>query len=84
MEDRIQKNFDESVFNSLNEYEIKIIQFLMTNEKITSKIASSLTGKSSKTCITILKLLVDKDILKWHGNSNRDPTQYYSLNSKYK
>ena len=54
----------------------------MTNEKITSKIASSLTGKSSKTCITILKLLVDKDILKWHGN--RDPTQYYSLNSKYK
>lgn len=56
----------------------------MTNEKITSKIASSLTGKSSKTCITILKLLVDKDILKWHGNSNRDPTQYYSLNSKYK
>ena len=84
VEDRIQKNFDESVFNSLNEYEIKIIQFLMTNEKITSKIASSLTGKSSKTCITILKLLVDKDILKWHGNSNRDPTQYYSLNSKYK
>ena len=84
VEDRIQKNFDESVFNSLNEYEIKIIQFLMTNEKITSKIASSLIGKSSKTCITILKLLVDKDILKWHGNSNRDPTQYYSLNSKYK
>ena len=84
VEDRIQKNFDESVFNSLNEYEIKIIQFLMTNEKITSKIASSLTGKSSKICITILKLLVDKDILKWHGNSNRDPTQYYSLNSKYK
>ncbi len=46
VEDRIQKNFDESVFNSLNEYEIKIVQFLMTNEKITVKIASSLTKRS--------------------------------------
>ena len=57
VEDRIQKNFDESVFNSLNEYEIKIVQFLMTNEKITVKIASSLTEKSDATSSNNLKQL---------------------------
>ena len=84
VEDRIQKNFDESVFNSLNEYEIKIVQFLMTNEKITVKIASSLTKRSDVTSRNNLKQLESIGILQWHGSNKKDPTQYYTLSPKYK
>ena len=83
-EDRIQKNFDESVFNSLNEYEIKIVQYLMTNEKITVKIASSLTKRSDVTSRNNLKQLESMGVLQWHGSNKKDPTQYYTLNPKYK
>lgn len=83
-EDRMQKNFDESVFNSLNEYEIKIVQYLMTNEKITVKIASSLTKRSDVTSRNNLKQLESMGVLQWHGSNKKDPTQYYTLNPKYK
>lgn len=84
VEDRIHKNFDKSVLDSLNEYEIKIVQFLMTNEKITVKIASSLTNRSDVTSRNNLKQLESIGVLQWYGSNKNDSTQYYTLNPKYK
>lgn len=79
-----KKNFDKSVLDSLNEYEIKIVQFLMTNEKITVKIASSLTKRSDVTSRNNLKQLESIGVLQWYGSNKNDSTQYYTLNPKYK
>jgi ATP-dependent DNA helicase RecG len=52
---------------------------ILVKGKITTSDVVDLTGRSKVTAIKLLKKLVDKDILKWHGNSRYDPKQFYSL-----
>ena len=80
-EERIQRSFDEDIINSLEESEITIVRFLMSHEKITTKIATKLINMSDVTSRNKLRKLKEKGILKWHGNSTNDPNQYYTLNT---
>ena len=80
-EERIQRSFDEDIINSLEEAEITIVRFLMSHEKITTKIATKLINMSDVTSRNKLRKLKEKGILKWHGNSTNDPNQYYTLNT---
>ncbi len=82
--DRVFNEIDENILLSLNDQEIKIIQYLMSNDKITVKIAKDLINKSESTARTRLQNLEKLGTIVWYGSSKRDPTQFYSLNKKYK
>lgn len=78
-DEKLLDKVSEDVLNSLNEYERKIIQYLMINQKITLKLTSTLLNKSDSLSRKLLQSLTKKELIKWHGSSKNDPTQYYSL-----
>lgn len=82
--DRVFNEIDKKVLSALNKQEIKIIQYLMSNDKITVRIAKDLINKSDSTSRARLQNLEKLNLIVWHGNSKRDPTQFYTLNKKYK
>lgn len=82
--DKVMDTFDLDTVSSLTDQEILIVQYLMSHESITVKIAKDILDKSTSTTRGRLKALENKDILKWHGSNSKDPTQYYTLNPKYK
>lgn len=50
-----------------------------SGEKITTKKATELIKKGATFCRKLLKHLADKGLLEWHGTSQNDRTQYYTL-----
>ena len=46
---------------------------------MTTKKAIELVEKGSTFCRKLLKNLADKDLLEWHGTSQNDRTQHYTL-----
>lgn len=77
--ENLKKMLSASTFDQLTELEKIIIQLAFNNETLTVKQASFYTQKSLVTTRNIMKTLVKRNILKWHGTSNNDPTQYYTL-----
>ena len=65
--------------NSLSEYELKIVQYLMSNNSITLKITREVLGRGESLARRQLKSLENKGLIEWHGSNKSDPTQYYSL-----
>lgn len=80
--DKLASMIDSSVFNSLNEYELKIIQYLLSNDSITIKKAKALLGRGDTVCRNQLKTLDQKGLIEWHGAHKSDPNQYYSLKNE--
>ena len=74
--DTLEKDLDVDEFN---ENERKILAYLYGNERITVKIASELIDRSDATARKLLRELIDKGVICWHGNSKRDPRQYYTM-----
>ena len=73
--DKIKDNISEEEFNKLSQDEKTIIYFMYNSgQKITIKKATELIEKGST-----FKNLADKDLLEWHGTSQNDRTQYYTL-----
>ena len=68
-------------FSRLTTDDLLILQYAFNAGKVTSRIASSLTGKSIVYSIKHLKKLKELNLLMWHGNSVTDSTQYYTFNS---
>ena len=78
--DKIKGKISEEVFDKLGQDEKTIIHFMYNSgEKITTKMATELIEKGSTFCRKLLKNLADKDLLEWHGTSQNDRTQYYTL-----
>ena len=78
--DRIKGKISEEVFDKLSQDEKTIIHFMYNSgQKITTKMATELIEKGSTFCRKLLKNLADKDLLEWHGTSQNDRTQYYTL-----
>ena len=50
-----------------------------SGQKITTKMATKLIESGSTFCRKLFKNLADKDLLEWHGTSQNDRTQYYTL-----
>lgn len=78
-DEKIIKEFDERKLEELNEYELKVIRYLYVNEKVTTKTVQEIIQKSDFIARKTIKNLVEKGLLEWHGNSAKDPTQYYTL-----
>lgn len=81
-EDKIASIIDSKLFNSLTEYELKIVQYLLANDSITTKKAKILLDRGDTVCRKQLKSLEQKGIIEWHGANKSDPNQYYSLKSE--
>lgn len=67
---------------SLNEYELKIMQYLMVNESVNVKKTKELLGRADTLSRKQLNSLLQKGLIEWHGTNKSDPNQYYSLKNK--
>lgn len=81
--EKLLEVFNEDVLSLLNEHEMKIIQYLISNDTITLKITKRILNKGESLARKQLKNLEEKELIEWHGSNKSDPTQYYSL-KKYK
>ncbi len=79
IEDHVDELGEKINSENLNENEREILAYLYNNERINVGITSELIGRSDVTSRKLLKSLLNKGVLKWHGNSKNDPTQYYTL-----
>lgn len=62
------------------EHEIIALQYTFVNKEITTRQLAALVEKGNVYASKLLKGLVSKGILIWHGNSKNDPSQFYTLN----
>ena len=69
----------EGVLRSLSEYEFAALQYAYGKGRMAAKELADHLGRSVRISRPVLKSLVEKGILVWHGNSAHDPSQYYSL-----
>lgn len=77
--DSMEKEFGRAELYALNEYEVAAMQYVYAHSQITNKDLVAITGKGSSLCRRMLKGLVEKGFLIWHGSSTNDPSQFYSL-----
>ncbi|MFC6347311.1 ATP-binding protein [Vagococcus carniphilus] len=75
LDDYIKSNYGSSLTN----VELRIIVHLYNEGKITVADASEVLEKGKTYARSILRDMRDKELIEWHGSSDRDPTQYYSL-----
>ena len=78
-DDKISDIVDKQKIQELNEYELRIIQYLMTHPSITTKITKELLERGDTVSRNQLKSLEEKGLIEWHGANKSDPNQYYSL-----
>ena len=76
---KIQSLLDDDITQDLNEYELKIVQYLLFNESINVKKTKELIGRADTLSRKQLVSLLDKGIIEWHGANKSDPNQYYCL-----
>ena len=69
----------QEVYGSLNEYELAAIQYVYGKGRITVKELSDHLQRSAKISRSVLKALVGKGLLVWHGSHSNDPSQHYTL-----
>ncbi len=80
--DKLETTFSETIWNSLSSQEKNILQYLYLKGETSTKDASDYLRLSTVTTRKILKSLALKELIIWHGVSNNDPNQYYTLNIK--
>lgn len=76
---RTDDKISSLIKDNLNEYELKIVQYLLFNESINVKKTKQLIGRADTLSRKQLVSLVDKGIIEWHGTHKSDPNQYYCL-----
>jgi ATP-dependent DNA helicase RecG len=69
-------------WDELSDYDKKVIEYLYSKGRITSKELSELIGKSTTYSRKILKQLENKNIIKRISTSKNDPQQYFVLIEK--
>lgn len=75
LDDYIIKNYGSDLSN----IELRIIVHLYNEDTITVADASEILEKSKSYARGVLREMLSKELIEWHGSSHRDPTQYYSL-----
>lgn len=78
VDDHINELEEKLNNGEFNENERKILAYSYSNDRITVKTAANLINMSDTTTRKILQGLASKQALVWHGNSKRDPKQYYA------
>lgn len=79
IDDRVSRLEELLEFEEFSENERKILSYLYSNEQINTQTAQRITKVSTVTARKILKSLVNKRAVAWHGNSVTDPKQYYTI-----
>lgn len=80
--DRIDDYIKENYAGNLNESELAVIIYLYNNKKINSTQVAETLSKGKTYSRKVLKEMLEKNLIEWHGSSSSDPTQYYSLVNK--
>lgn len=80
-DEKLSQIFSQEVWTTLDLNEQIILHYIYSKNTITSKEAGELLNRSQFTARRLLKKLAAKKLLLWHGSSNTDPAQYYSLNN---
>ncbi len=78
-EDGLTDRIGGELYDSLTEYERTALQYVYGRGKANVSGLADYMGRSVKVSRNTLKSLVDKGVLVWHGTSQNDPSQYYSL-----
>ena len=79
--DRTQKaaNSSDKADIALTPSELAVLNVARDRGKVTTRMATEATGLSRQASSALLKRLAAKGHLTWHGNSQNDPRQYYSV-----
>ncbi len=78
--DKLKEIISEKEFDKLNLDEKSILHYMYNSGKeMTTSKATKIVKKSGTYCRKLLKSLKEKGLLKWHGTSKNDRTQYYTL-----
>ena len=77
--DAVAGTVGEDAYRELDEYEKAAIQYVYGKGSITTRELAAHINRSPVFSSKILKILVKKNLLVWHGNNLNDPSQYYSL-----
>lgn len=78
-DDALAGNIGQDVIDELNEYELAALQYIYAKGSITVRELCSLLNRSVKIARPVLRGLVDKGVIVWHGSSPKDPSQHYTL-----
>ena len=77
--DKLEAAFPDGAWANFTTQEKNVLRFLYSKGDANTKTIAVFLGLSPVTTRKILKALVEKGTVEWHGVSNRDPNQYYSL-----
>ncbi|MDJ1649890.1 MULTISPECIES: RNA-binding domain-containing protein [Gordonibacter] len=72
-------NKEPDKIERLTENEKEAIRIVGRTGRVTTRALVDATGLSRKAASALLKRLSNRDYLQWHGSSNNDPEQYYSI-----
>lgn len=78
----IQVPLDLATLMTLSKNEIAAMRIAAENGRVTTKMLADNRGITTRTASAVLKELTNRDLLTWHGNSPRDPQQYYEITTK--
>lgn len=77
--DALEDRISQEILDGLDEYEFAAIQTAYARGRVTPREFASLIDRSQRSASRVLKGLVKRGILKWHGTSTSDPMQYYTV-----
>ena len=63
---------------TLSDYGIAAVQLAYSRKRVTVRELCDHLGRTPKTVRPVLRELVGRGILRWHGSNSRDPFQYYA------
>lgn len=78
-QDALEDSISEKVLSDLGDYELVAVQAAYAQGRVTPKELSTLIARSQRSATRVLKELVNRKILEWHGTSTNDPGQYYTI-----
>lgn len=78
--DSLREKLSSDVVEGLDAFELLAVQYAYNHGgRITSAECMERINRSKPTALRVLKGLVDKGVLVWHGTSKRDSQQFYSF-----
>lgn len=78
----IQVPLDLETLASLSQNEIAAMRLAAEKGRVTTKELAANRDITARTASAVLKALSNRGLLTWHGNSTRDPHQYYEVTPK--
>ena len=78
-DDALAGNIGQDVIDELSEYELAALQYIYAKGSITVRELCSQLNRSVKIARPVLRELVNKGVIVWHGSSPKDPSQHYTL-----